>query len=116
MVDNNTLQIILRNLNCAINDARRQRDPHSILKGLIEARARVRSYVPAKVREIDRHPPASHHITAEWFEQATGRKPENDDLDRVNCLDAGKVGHLMCGWDMKAGKPVFETGAIVRKG
>lgn len=41
-------------------------------------------------------------ITAEEFFQIFGYKPENDDLDRVNCEKAGKVGHYCCGWCPKA--------------
>lgn len=36
------------------------------------------------------------------FEKKTGYKPENDDLDRVNCEDVGKIGHQQCGWCEKA--------------
>jgi len=35
--------------------------------------------------------------TKEYFLERTGRLPENDDLDRVNCKDAGKLGHNDCG-------------------
>lgn len=46
-------------------------------------------------------------ITAAIFEKATGAKPQNDDLDRCNCPDAGKLGHHMCGWDAEANLPWF---------
>jgi len=48
-------------------------------------------------------------ITAEQFEQATGYKPENDDLDRCNCDRAGQPGHSSCGWNKKENLPVFMT-------
>jgi hypothetical protein len=46
-------------------------------------------------------------ITAEDFKAATGQEPENDDLERCNCPDAGKVGHHMCGWDEETNLPWF---------
>ncbi len=44
-------------------------------------------------------------ITAEKYEKATGHKPVNDDLERANCSEAGKVGHAFCGWDHRRNKP-----------
>lgn len=44
-------------------------------------------------------------ITAEQFEKATGVPPINDDLERANCPDAGKVGHTGCGWDHEHNLP-----------
>lgn len=32
------------------------------------------------------------------FEAALGRFPENWELDRVNCPQAGSIGHYSCGW------------------
>jgi hypothetical protein len=49
-------------------------------------------------------------ITVAKFIQTTGREPENDDMERVNCAVAGSVGHFFCGWDHRADRPVFETG------
>jgi len=49
-------------------------------------------------------------ITADQFRQATGRDPEQDDLERVNCPNAGEVGHWGCGWDKRLNLPVFEVG------
>jgi hypothetical protein len=37
-------------------------------------------------------------MTKEEFKEKVGHEPENDDLERVNCLKAGKVGHHFCGW------------------
>jgi hypothetical protein len=37
-------------------------------------------------------------MTAEAFEDILGYAPVDDDVDRVNCPDAGKPGHQMCGW------------------
>lgn len=44
-------------------------------------------------------------ITYEQFEKATGFPPENDDLERVNCPEAGKLGHWSCGWNYAADLP-----------
>lgn len=38
-------------------------------------------------------------ITREMFIAATGYEPVNDDLERCNCPDAGKIGHQSCGWN-----------------
>jgi uncharacterized OB-fold protein len=46
--------------------------------------------------------------TAEEFKLAVGREPEADDLERVNCPNAGRVGHYSCGWCEKCDKPYFE--------
>lgn len=49
-------------------------------------------------------------ISAEYFERRTGRPPENDDLERVNCPKAGTLGHFGCGWNEAADLPRFMTG------
>lgn len=49
-------------------------------------------------------------ITAEQFQTATGRTPQDDDLDRVNCEKAGEPGHWYCGWCNLCNKPVFMCG------
>ena len=46
-------------------------------------------------------------ITPEKFENATGFKPEGDDLDRCNCSLAGTPGHFGCGWDKEKNLPVY---------
>lgn len=50
-------------------------------------------------------------VSREMFVAAMGRGPEQDDLERANCPDAGKVGHFMCGWDKAANLPVVEAAA-----
>lgn len=45
-------------------------------------------------------------ITAKDFEDATGQKPTEDDLDRVNCEQSG-MGHACCGWNFKQNRPNF---------
>lgn len=40
-------------------------------------------------------------ITAEYFKHATGREPQQDDLERSNCKLAGQIGHAQCGWNWK---------------
>lgn len=47
-------------------------------------------------------------MTLEEFIAKTGRKPEADDLDRVNCLRAGQYGHMACGWCAVCDAPAFE--------
>ena len=46
-------------------------------------------------------------ITAEMFKEATGRDPEQDDLERCNCRSAGELGHFFCGWDHEKNVPQF---------
>ncbi len=36
-------------------------------------------------------------IRAGIFEALTGRPPQDDDLDRVNCSEVGQEGHGLCG-------------------
>lgn len=46
-----------------------------------------------------------------WTEQdffnATKQHPENDDLERANCKQHGKLGHSACGVCHKHNLPVF---------
>jgi hypothetical protein len=49
-------------------------------------------------------------ITRADFIKATGREPVQDDLERCNCMEAGTIGHLCCGWDRVANKPQFDVG------
>ena len=49
-------------------------------------------------------------ITAELFQQYTGRKPVNDDLERSNCDKVGEFGHFHCGWNHILNRPRFEVG------
>jgi hypothetical protein len=51
-----------------------------------------------------------NEITAERFTAAVGRAPEDDDLDRCNCRDAGKIGHSGCGWCQECDRPRFICG------
>jgi len=46
-------------------------------------------------------------ITAKQFEEAVGRPPENDDLERCNCVKAGTLEHMCCGWDEISDLPWF---------
>lgn len=50
-------------------------------------------------------------ITETLFTACTGRKPVEDDLERVNCPHAGEVGHWSCGWNWVLSAPVFEVGS-----
>ena len=53
-------------------------------------------------------------ITAEQFEKAVGRPPENDDLDRCNCPNEGEFAHFACGWCKECQQPRFICGHMVR--
>lgn len=37
-------------------------------------------------------------ITTEEFLEKMERRPDNDDMARVNCVQVGTPGHLECGW------------------
>ncbi|ADQ52819.1 hypothetical protein CL89_gp100 [Aeromonas phage PX29] len=47
-------------------------------------------------------------MDAKLFKKFTGRKPIQDDLERVNCQQAGKMGHTHCGWNHRAHRPMYE--------
>lgn len=51
-------------------------------------------------------------VTEVMFEQATGRKPVDDDLERANCESAGQAGHHSCGWCPEHHLPRFECGCL----
>jgi hypothetical protein len=51
-------------------------------------------------------------LDAEEFTRLVGRKPEQDDLERVNCTEVGKTMHRMCGWCDGHGQPRFECGCL----
>lgn len=41
------------------------------------------------------------------FRQITGREPQDDDMERANCLQAGEIGHKHCGVCPTCGFPRF---------
>lgn len=41
------------------------------------------------------------------YEVLTGYAPENDDLERANCQEAGQTGHLACGLCTTCGQPAW---------
>jgi hypothetical protein len=51
-------------------------------------------------------------MTAKQFEQITGRPPEQDDLERVNCPQAGSIGHEHCGTCPVCNLPRFMCGGL----
>jgi len=51
-------------------------------------------------------------MTETAYQDILGIPPENDDVDRVNCPDAGKFGHWMCGWCDHHWKPRFMCGCL----
>lgn len=46
-------------------------------------------------------------ITAKKFKAATGVDPDQDDLERCNCREAGSLLHQFCGWDHARNLPNF---------
>lgn len=46
-------------------------------------------------------------MNAEQFKSITGNEPENDDLERANCPEGGKLGHDNCGVCNHCGYPRF---------
>lgn len=55
----------------------------------------------------------AEHITAERFRKAVGREPQQDDLERCNCIKAGRIGHNQCGWSIDYDLPRFLTPEII---
>jgi hypothetical protein len=53
------------------------------------------------------------HITAAMFKATTGREPQDDDLERVNCPTVGKPGHSQCGWCPVHQGPRYGCGCLV---
>lgn len=51
-------------------------------------------------------------MTEEEYKVKFGSEPIQDDLDRVNCKEAGKVGHFCCGECEKHLKPRFMCGCL----
>lgn len=51
-------------------------------------------------------------MDADEFKRLTGRMPEHDDLERVNCDKVGAVGHWQCGWCDEHCSPNFSCGCI----
>jgi hypothetical protein len=49
-------------------------------------------------------------ITSEEFTKRFGREPVMDDLNRVNCPEAGDPGHYQCGVCEEHDKPRFMCG------
>ena len=54
-------------------------------------------------------------ITKKQFKKATGYEPKDDDMERVNCVRIGDVGHISCGWCNNHKKPRFVCGCITTK-
>lgn len=55
-------------------------------------------------------------IDAQAFRLLLGRAPEGDELHRVNCEQAGMVGHFMCGWCEDCDSPRFVCGHLAQRG
>ena len=52
-------------------------------------------------------------MTADLFLKLTGRRPSQDDLERVNCPISGLIGHQQCGWCETCEMPRFECWHLV---
>lgn len=52
----------------------------------------------------------TRQMTAVEFTERTGYAPVQDDLERVNCAEAGEPGHWGCGWCDKHNGPRYECG------
>ena len=59
--------------------------------------------------------PSKAKLTAAAFRKRFGVKPTQDDLERVNCMQAGLPGHTQCGICIEHGKPRFECGCLGRR-
>ena len=70
--------------------------------------------VQVRVRAAERKEKQMKNMTAEDFKLATGRMPEDDDLERVNCPKVRVPGHMSCGWNWSWNAPVFEVGSGVK--
>lgn len=46
------------------------------------------------------------------FYSLTGYEPLQDDLIRVNCVNAGEIGHKNCGWCHKCNLPKYSCSCI----
>lgn len=49
------------------------------------------------------------------FKEQVGREPVDDELERCNCQEVGRVGHQLCGWCMDHKIPRFVCGCRVKK-
>ena len=47
------------------------------------------------------------------YKRLTGTKPDQDDLERVNCSKAGEIGHRQCGWCGNHKLPRFQCGCVL---
>ena len=54
-------------------------------------------------------------MTAEEYLAKVGIEPIQDDLERVNCEDVGKMGHDSCGWCCHHDQPRFMCGCSIKK-
>ncbi len=55
---------------------------------------------------------ASFPMTKSEFHDWFGRAPENDDLHRVNCKEAGETEHYYCGWCPRHSIARFSCGCL----
>lgn len=75
----------------------------ALIRSVSAARARAALARPA----TDAPATTTRPIDADTYTAATGRPPQDDDLDRANCDRAGDLGHLACGWDTTRNIPGY---------
>jgi len=46
-------------------------------------------------------------MTSQEYKEAFGKEPENDDIERATCKEAGQSGHYFCGVCSVHNKPRF---------
>lgn len=73
----------------------------ALIRSVSAARARAALARPA----TDAPAADTRPVDADTYTAATGRPPQDDDLDRANCPKAGDLGHLACGWDATRNVP-----------
>jgi hypothetical protein len=77
------------------------------LRADAERLGEARVFWTADLRRIQLGP-----MGAARFRELVGTDPEHDDLERVNCTEAGTTGHRMCGWCPEHAGPRFRCGCL----
>jgi hypothetical protein len=54
-------------------------------------------------------------MTESEFRERYGREPEQDDLHRANCTQAGEFGHMLCGVCPMHCEPRFMCGCVIAR-
>lgn len=75
----------------------------ALVRSVSATRARAALARPA----TDAPATTTRPVDADTYTAATGRPPQDDDLDRANCDRAGDFGHITCGWDTTRNIPGY---------